>query len=79
MGGTKPAQGIYEMVEAETGLSEAQLFFADDRQENIDTAEAMGWQGHVFTTPDKLERELIGLGLLKEALVDQYVRLGKSG
>ena len=65
MGVTKPARRIYEMVEAETGLSGAQLFFADDRQENIDTAAAMGWQGHVFTSPDRLERELIRLGVLK--------------
>ena len=35
MGVTKPARRIYEMVEEETGLSGAQLFFADDRQDNI--------------------------------------------
>jgi len=64
MGVTKPARRIYEMVEAETGLSGAQLFFADDRQENIDTAEAMGWQGHVFTCPENLERSLVRLGML---------------
>ncbi|MCK4861480.1 MAG: HAD family phosphatase [Rhodobacteraceae bacterium] len=65
MGVTKPARRIYEMVEAETGLSGAQLFFADDRQENIDAAEALGWQGHVFTSPDGLEDELVRLGALK--------------
>jgi 2-haloacid dehalogenase len=64
MGVTKPARRIYEMVEAETGLSGAQLFFADDRQENIDTAAAMGWQGHVFTSPENLERDLVRLDLL---------------
>lgn len=65
MGVTKPAQRIYEMLEAETGLSGAQLFFADDRQDNIDAAKNLGWQGHVFTSPENLELELISLGLLE--------------
>ena len=64
MGVTKPARRIYEMVEAETGLSGAELFFADDRQDNIDAAETMGWKGHLFTSPDRLERDLIKHGLL---------------
>ena len=61
---TKPARRIYEMVEAETDLCGAQLFFADDRQENIDAAEALGWQGHVFTTSERLEGDLVRLGVL---------------
>ncbi len=65
MGVTKPSRPIYEMVEVETGLNGAQLFFADDRKENIDTAEAMGWQGHVFTSPDRLEHDLVRLGVLQ--------------
>lgn len=65
MGVTKPAQRIYEMLEAETGLSGAQLFFADDRQDNIDAAEKLDWQGHVFTSPENLELQLIRLGLLE--------------
>ena len=65
MGITKPARRIYEMVEAETGLSGAQLFFADDRQDNIDAAEAMGWLGHLFTSADNLERALTKLGVLE--------------
>lgn len=64
MGVTKPARRIYEMVEEQTGLKGTQLFFADDRQENIDTAREMGWQGHVFTSPDKLETALVKVGIL---------------
>lgn len=65
MGVTKPARRIYEMVEYETSLSGTQLFFTDDRQENIDAAMEMGWQGHVFTSPENLEQDLVGRGLLR--------------
>lgn len=61
---TKPARRIYEMVEAESGKRGAQIYFADDRQENIDAAEELGWQGHVFTSPESLEQDLIRLGIL---------------
>lgn len=65
MGVTKPARRIYELVEQETSLSGPQLFFADDRQKNIDAAMEMGWQGHVFTSPESLEKDLVGRGLLR--------------
>ena len=64
MGVTKPARRIYEMVEAETGLSGPQLFFADDRQENINTAMTLDWRGHVFNTAAGLEADLTAIGLL---------------
>lgn len=50
----KPDAQIYQMVEADCGLSGAELFFTDDKAENIDAAKAKGWQGHVFTSPDNL-------------------------
>lgn len=65
MGVTKPARRIYEMVEADTGMRGAQLFFADDRQDNIDSANQFGWQGHLFQSPEILERDLIRLGVFK--------------
>ena len=64
MGVTKPARLIYEMVEETSGLTGAQLFFVDDRQENIETALNLGWRGHVFTSPEDLENTLTEHGIL---------------
>ncbi|MHA3979939.1 HAD family hydrolase [Halovulum sp. GXIMD14794] len=51
MGVIKPEAQIYEMVEQATGLSGAQIFFTDDRADNISAAEARGWQTYHFTDP----------------------------
>ncbi|MEO0911836.1 MAG: HAD-IA family hydrolase [Pseudomonadota bacterium] len=50
----KPEAEIYARLEAETGLSGSEIFFADDRADNIAAAEARGWVGHVFATPERL-------------------------
>ena len=59
----KPEAKIYEMLEADSGLSGDELFFTDDRAENIEAAVARGWQGHVFTGPDALGAALRDLGM----------------
>lgn len=59
----KPDADIYAMVEDDCGLSGAQLFFTDDRAENIDAAAARGWQTHLFTQPDGLRDALTRVGL----------------
>ncbi len=61
---TKPAARIYEMVEEDTGLSGAQILFADDRDENIEAAKEKAWQTHLFTTPDLFADHLVDAGLL---------------
>lgn len=58
MGVIKPEARIYEMVEEESGLKGADLFFIDDRADNIAAAEARGWKGHVFTCPEGLAAAL---------------------
>ncbi|MEM8788860.1 MAG: HAD family phosphatase [Pseudomonadota bacterium] len=63
MGTIKPEPQIYEMVEADLGLSGAEIFFTDDRADNIEAAEARGWQAHIFKGPDALAETLRGLGL----------------
>lgn len=60
----KPAPRIYEMVEADLGLSGDQLFFTDDRPDNIDAAAARGWRTHLFEGPDGLADRLVAEGLL---------------
>jgi len=51
MGVIKPEERIYEMVEEATGLSGEQIFFTDDREDNIRAASARGWQTYRFDDP----------------------------
>lgn len=60
----KPDPAIYAIAEERFGLPPEQLFFIDDKPENIAAARARGWHGHVFTDADALEVELVRLGLL---------------
>ncbi|WP_420863922.1 HAD family hydrolase [Algirhabdus cladophorae] len=64
MATAKPDAEIYQMLEEDTGLSGADLLFADDRDENIDAAVARGWHGHLFRSPQGWAECLIGHGLL---------------
>ena len=40
------------------------LLFTDDRRENIEAAEARGWQGHLFEGPEGWAGRLVSEGLL---------------
>ena len=60
----KPEPAIYTVLEQRAGLAGSDLFFIDDRADNIAAAQARGWRGHAFTDAPALERELIALGLL---------------
>jgi 2-haloacid dehalogenase len=60
----KPDPAIYTLLEGRAGLAGSELFFIDDRADNIAAAHARGWRGHVFTAAPALERELLTLGLL---------------
>ena len=59
----KPDGAIYKAAEEMAGFSGSQVFFTDDRQENIDGALAAGWQAELFTSASKLEETLRGLGV----------------
>ncbi len=54
----KPDPKIYQLLLKRYGLSAEKLLFIDDRSENIDAAKALGFHGHVFTTPEELARDL---------------------
>jgi len=60
----KPDPAIYALAEERFGLPPQQLFFVDDKPENIAAATARGWQGHVFTDAARLEADLSARGLL---------------
>lgn len=64
LGLIKPDPGIYEALEAGSGLSGEALLFADDKPENIAAAEARGWKGHVFDGADGWRARLVAEGVL---------------
>jgi FMN phosphatase YigB (HAD superfamily) len=43
-GAMKPNPSLYEVVERETGCRGGELFYIDDRTENLETAAQRGWQ-----------------------------------
>jgi len=60
----KPDPMIFKAFEQRTGLLAADCLFIDDSMKNVRGAEACGWQGHHFTSPEALRRHLTGRGLL---------------
>jgi 2-haloacid dehalogenase len=66
MGVIKPEARIYEMVEADCGVSPEGLLFTDDRIDNINAAAARGWQVHHFDVPQGWADRLVAEGLLTE-------------
>ncbi len=48
VGCMKPDSGIYEACERSCGLSGTQIFFTDDRSENVAAAADRGWATHHF-------------------------------
>ena len=55
IGMKKPDDEIYEYVMITTGLNPQEIFYIDDFEENVETAEKYGWQTHLFLTnsPEK--------------------------
>ena len=64
MGMIKPDAGIYAAVEKDCGLTPETLLFTDDRHDNIATAQARGWQTHLFDGPEGWAHCLVKQGLL---------------
>ncbi len=64
MGVIKPEPRIYQMVEEDCGLPPESLLFTDDREENIASATARGWRGHLFEGPQGWADCLVQHGLL---------------
>lgn len=60
----KPEAAIYEHAAQLAGAEPGQVFFTDDRQENVDGALAAGLDATLFTTPAKLCEDLAARGVL---------------
>jgi putative hydrolase of the HAD superfamily len=60
----KPEPAIFELAAARFGGTPASLFFIDDHAPNVQAAQALGWQGTVFTSAAQLEAALRACGLM---------------
>lgn len=63
IGHRKPDASTYEHVVQHLDVAPADCLFVDDRQKNVDGAEAIGMPGLVFVDTPTLERHLIERGL----------------
>ncbi len=54
----KPAAHIYEVCEQRAGCQARDIFFTDDREENIAAAADRGWATYHFTSAETLVERL---------------------
>lgn len=54
----KPYPEIYEYMSTQLGLSPHEIFFVDDRAENVEAARMVGLESVQFTTNEQLARDL---------------------
>ena len=62
-GMAKPDRRIYELVVERFGVDPARAVFIDDKTVNVDAARGVGFHGIVFTTTERLRKDLRALGL----------------
>jgi 2-haloacid dehalogenase len=61
----KPDPAIYRLALDRFGLQPLQTLFIDDRQDNVDAAQALGIRSHLFRDAATLRSDLAALGLLE--------------
>lgn len=59
----KPDRAIYDAAARRADVPPDQIFFTDDREENVAGARAAGWQAHHFTCATDLIETLYRLGV----------------
>ena len=60
----KPHAGIYELAAKRVNLPPEEIFFVDDRAENVEGARKLGWQAVRYTTPLRLANDLERRGVV---------------
>ncbi len=60
----KPDRAIFEILAKRNNIKLSDCLFIDDVGINVKGAEAVGMQGHHFTTPENLRKDLVTLKLL---------------
>ncbi len=66
LGVAKPDPAFYRYALDELRVQAGETFFLDDRQANVEAAQALGMKAHLFTTPGRLREDLIARGLDRE-------------
>lgn len=64
IGHRKPDRQIYEHIMQAENLNPAETFFVDDKEENIITAQNLGWQAYQLKERDKLHELLKDLHII---------------
>ncbi len=59
----KPDRKIYEVAIEKAGVSPSEIFFTDDKTENVLAAQAAGMDAELFTTANQLLRDLAARGV----------------
>jgi 2-haloacid dehalogenase len=60
----KPDPAIYKLLTTRHALKTNECLFIDDSMKNVLGAKALGWQGHHFTSPEHLRKDLVERGLM---------------
>ena len=63
IGAAKPDPKIYEKAQSLAGFDAKEIFFVDDRRENVEGALAAGWDAVRYTTASRLTDDLRRRGL----------------
>ena len=63
VGVMKPAAKIYQVAAEQAGVPPGEIFFTDDRAENIEGALAAGFDALLFTTAEQLAHDLRSRGV----------------
>ncbi len=64
VGSVKPEPGIFLHALKVAGVGPHEAFFTDDRPENVEAAERLGYGGHLFESPAGLRRALANAGVI---------------
>ena len=64
MGITKPNPAVYERVTEVLEVEPSEIAFVDDRQPNVDAADAFGWVAHTWVSDADTRAWLVDLGVL---------------
>jgi putative hydrolase of the HAD superfamily len=62
----KPERAIYDLAVRRAGVPPREVFFTDDREENVAGAIAAGMDAVLFTSPEQLRADLAARGLLAQ-------------
>ena len=64
LGCAKPEAKIYETVSAHLSAHPKSILFFDDKRENVETAQRLGWHARVYTQHDRLMADLAEFGVV---------------